>query len=87
MNSDTIVRVTSEGLMLCLWVSLPATVVAAVVGLMISFVQAITSIQEQSVSQFAKLATVIATLVIAAPWGGAMVLRYAQLLFGMAMAV
>ena len=37
---------------------------------LISFVQAITSLQEQSVSQGIKLVAVTCLLVIAGPWGG-----------------
>jgi type III secretion protein S len=78
MDSDSIVRVTSEAMILCLMVSLPAVLVSAVVGLLVSFVQAITSLQEQSISQAAKLIAVVLTLIIAAPWGAAAVMRFAQ---------
>lgn len=78
MDYDNIVRLTSEALLLCLMVSLPVVAVAAIVGLLVSFVQAITSLQDQSISQGAKLITVVIALVIAAPWGAAVVLRFAQ---------
>jgi type III secretion protein S len=78
MDYDNIIRLTSEALLLCLLVSLPVVAVSAIVGLLVSFVQAITSLQDQSISQGAKLIAVVITLVIAAPWGGAVVLRFAQ---------
>jgi len=81
MDSESIVTITSQAFILCLTVSLPAVVVAAGVGLLVSFVQAITSIQEQAVGQAAKLIAVVITVVIAAPWGGTAVLRFAQSAF------
>jgi len=85
MDSEGIVRITSEALMLCLLVSLPAVLVAAMVGLLVSFVMAITSLQEQSISQAAKLIAVIVTLMVAAPWGANAVLRFAQSAFRLAL--
>jgi type III secretion protein S len=38
----------------------------------------VTSLQEQSVSQGAKLVAVTLLLVIAGPWGGGMILRYGE---------
>lgn len=78
MDYDNIVRLTSQAMLLCLVVSLPAVLVAALVGLLVSFVQAITSLQDQAISQGAKLIAVVITLVIAAPWGSSMVLAFAQ---------
>lgn len=78
MNYDQVVRLTSEAMMLCLLLSLPAVLVAAVVGLLVAFVQAITSIQDQAIGQSAKLIAVALAVVIAAPWAAAAVLRFAQ---------
>ena len=78
MDQAQILRFTSEALMLALVVSLPAVILAAVVGLLISFVQAVTSLQEQSVSQGFKLIAVTILLVIAGPWGGGLVLRFGE---------
>jgi type III secretion protein S len=80
MDNENVIRLTSEAMLLCLTVSLPAVLVAATVGLLVSFVQAITSLQEQSISQAAKLIAVVITLVIAAPWGAGVVLRFAETL-------
>ena len=59
METDTLVRITSQGLLLCLSVSMPVVVVAALSGLAISFVQAITSMQDQSISYAVKLVAVV----------------------------
>jgi type III secretion protein S len=78
MDQAVILRLTSEALLLALFVSMPAVIVAAVVGLIISFVQAVTSLQEQSVAQGIKLITVTILLIVAAPWGGGMILRFGE---------
>jgi type III secretion protein S len=85
MEYESVIRLTSEALLLCLLVSLPATVVSAVVGLLVAFVQAITSLQEQSISQGAKLVSVVVTLLALGPWGASIVLRFAQTLFSVAL--
>ncbi|MDF3082858.1 type III secretion system export apparatus subunit SctS [Burkholderia sola] len=78
METDTLVRITSQGLLLCLSVSMPVVVVAALSGLAISFVQAITSMQDQSISYAVKLVAVVATVLMIGAWGAAAILRFAN---------
>jgi len=78
MDRAQILQLTTEAMLLALIVSMPAVVLAAVVGLIISFVQAVTSLQEQSVAQGVKLIAVTLLLIIAGPWGGGMILRYGE---------
>lgn len=85
MGTDDISRVTSEALLLCLIVSLPTVLVAATVGLLIAFVQAVTSLQEQAIGQGAKMIAVLVTLLIAAPWGARMILEFANSMMRLAM--
>ncbi|CAG9166935.1 type III secretion system export apparatus subunit SctS [Cupriavidus pampae] len=78
MDYDNIVHLTTSALMVCLMVSLPAVATAAVSGLLISFLQAITSLQDSSISQVAKLIIVTAVLLATAPWGASAVLEFAN---------
>ncbi|MCX4161415.1 MULTISPECIES: type III secretion system export apparatus subunit SctS [Paraburkholderia] len=78
METDTLVRITTQGLLLCLSISLPVVIVAAVSGLAISFIQAITSMQDQSISYAVKLVAVVATVLIMGTWGASAVLRFAN---------
>ncbi len=87
MDYDNIVRLTSQAMLLCLMVSLPVVAVSATVGLLVSFVQAITSLQDQSISQGIKLVAAVVTLLIAAPWGAAAVLRFGQTLMATAVGI
>jgi len=78
METDTLVRITSQGLLLCLSVSMPVVAVAALSGLAISFVQTITSMQDQSISYAVKLVAVVATVLMIGAWGAAAILRFAN---------
>jgi type III secretion protein S len=78
MDLDTIIRVTSQGLLTCLYVSLPVVAVAACVGLLVSFVQAITSMQDSSITYGVKLLAVTITIVVLARWGGSQVENFAE---------
>jgi len=81
MGYDQVVDLASQGLMMCLVLSLPAVVVSAGVGLLVSFIQAITSLQDQSISQGVKLLAVTVTVFVAAPWGGATMMRFSDAIF------
>jgi type III secretion protein S len=84
METDTLVRITSQGLLLCLSISMPVVVVAALSGLAVSFVQAITSMQDQSISYAVKLVAVVATVLVMGAWGAAAILRFANEIVTMA---
>jgi type III secretion protein S len=57
---------------------MPVVVVAAVSGLAISFLQAITSMQDQSISFAVKLVAVIVTVLVMGTWGAASILQFAN---------
>ncbi|WP_423600124.1 type III secretion system export apparatus subunit SctS [Roseateles sp. MS654] len=78
MHYENVIRLTSEALMMCLMLSLPAVAVSAIVGLLISFVQAITSLQDSSISQGIKLLAVTVVVAICAPWAGSTLLRFSE---------
>lgn len=72
------VRLTTEALTMCVVLALPAVVVSAIVGLLVSFFQAITSLQDSSISQGIKLLAVAVVVMITAPWAGVTLLRYTE---------
>ena len=78
MDFDNISRMTSSAMMLCLLISLPAVLVAALVGLVVSFLQAVTSLQDSSISHSIKLVAVSVTVMLAAPWGASAVMQFAR---------
>ena len=78
MDFGNIGRLTSSAMMLCLLISLPAVLVAALVGLLVSFVQAVTSLQDSSISHSVKLVAVSVAIMLAAPWGASAILQFAR---------
>jgi type III secretion protein S len=78
MNIDALIGLATQGLLLCLYVSLPIVVIAAGVGLVVSFLQAVTSLQDQTLSFGVKQVAVVVALVVAAPISAAAVLRFAN---------
>lgn len=70
-----------QALMLVLWLSLPPIVVASIVGILFSLIQALTQIQEQTLSFGVKLIAVGLTLFLTARWVGGEIFNYTQYLF------
>jgi type III secretion HrpO family protein len=66
---------SSDALMLVFWLSLPALMVATVVGLVVGLLQSITQIQDQSLPYGAKIICVGVVLIVAAPWANREVAR------------
>jgi type III secretion protein S len=84
MEIDNMMRLTTQGMLICLYVSLPIVVISAGAGLLISFVQAITSLQDQTLSFAVKLVAAIAAIAVFGSWGAAMILRFAHELIAVA---
>lgn len=76
MDVDMLVRLTTQAMLLCMYVSMPVVIVAALVGLAASFLQAITSTQDQNLSHGAKLIAVVVTIFISAPISGAALVNF-----------
>ena len=67
MNQDTVVNLATQAMSLALKIAGPLLLVALVVGLLISVFQAVTQIQEQSLSLIPKIAAVAVVIVAARP--------------------
>ena len=70
-----------QGLLLILLLSMPAIVVASVVGVLFSLFQALTQIQEQTLSFAVKLISVGVTLALCGRWIGVEIFNYTGMLF------
>lgn len=66
---------------LVLMLSLPAIAVASATGLIISLFQAVTQLQEQTLSFGIKLVSVIATITMMSSWLGGELSRFAGSIF------
>lgn len=81
MNQSDFVAYLHHGLLLVLLLSMPAIVVASVVGVLFSLFQALTQIQEQTLSFAIKLIAVSVTLMLTVRWMGGEILNYTIQLF------
>lgn len=68
MNAQTVLTVGQEALMLLLMVSAPVLGVVLVVGLLVSLFQAVTQINEATLSFVPKLIAAVVVFAIAGPW-------------------
>jgi len=62
------ISLASEALYLILWLSLPPLLASLIVGLTISLLQALTQVQEQTLTFVPKIIATILTLMITAGW-------------------
>ncbi|SPP32164.1 Flagellar biosynthetic protein FliQ [Arsenophonus endosymbiont of Aleurodicus floccissimus] len=81
MNESTIIHFTSELLWILLLLSLPIVIVASVTGLLVSILQALTQIQDQTLQFLIKLVAVCITFAVSYHWMGSALLNYAILSF------
>ena len=81
MNQTDFVSFMRQGLLMVMWLSLPTIVVASVVGVLFSLLQALTQIQEQTLSFAVKLISVGVVLVLSAGWMGGEIYNYTLMLF------
>lgn len=78
---DFVLRITNEGLLLTLVVCGPPIILSMIVGLAISLFQAVTQIQEQTLTFVPKLIIIFGTLAALGPWLGASIMRFTELCF------
>jgi len=78
MDQDVVITLVSGALRLALKVALPLLGVGLVVGLAVSVFQAVTQIQEQTLSFIPKVLALAGVLVVGGPWMLNQLLSYTQ---------
>lgn len=68
MNADVALFWMREAMVLAVTVTAPLLGVALAVGLLVSLIQAVTSIQEMTLSYIPKILAIAAVLLLLAPW-------------------
>ena len=81
MTADQVVDVAKLSLETLLWVSGPLMMVALVVGLIIGLFQALTSIQEMTLTFVPKILLVFAAMLLFLPWMSDILNSYAHEIF------
>lgn len=75
------ITASREALLITVLVSGPPVLAALVVGLLLSIIQALTQIQEQTLGMAAKMAAVFAVLYLLGYWMAGNIARLAQVIF------
>ena len=68
MGHETLLDLAKTTLLTALLICTPALVVGMLVGLVVSFFQTVTSLQEQTLTIVPKMLAVLATIVLLMPW-------------------
>ena len=68
MTPETVIEIGQYAMRTVIFVAGPMLIAGLAVGLTVSILQSITSIQEQALSMITKMLAVLATLLILMPW-------------------
>jgi len=68
VDQDTVINLAAQGMSLAFKVAGPLLLAAMAVGLLVSIFQAVTQIQEQSLTLIPKIAAIAAITVVLGPW-------------------
>ncbi len=66
--TDTFSEISNQAILVCLYIAAPMLIGALVIGIIVSIFQAVTQINEQTLSFIPKIIIIMASLVIFAPW-------------------
>ncbi len=81
MENEFAIEVVNQAMKVTLMLAAPMLLGALVVGVLVSIFQAVTQINEQTLSFIPKILVIIATLVIFSPWMMETMVSYTQDLF------
>jgi flagellar biosynthetic protein FliQ len=68
VDQDTVISLSTQALALTLKIALPLLLVGLLVGLVVSVFQAVTQIQEQTLSFIPKVLALAGVLMVGGPW-------------------
>lgn len=78
MNDSELTQFVTQLLWIVLFTSMPVVLVASVVGVIVSLVQALTQIQDQTLQFMIKLLAIAITLTVSYPWLSGILLNYTR---------
>jgi len=81
MTQDQVVSLVVDAMSVSLKIALPVLLVSLVVGLAVSIFQAVTQIQEQTLTFIPKVVAMAVVIVIAGPWMLGQIVSYTQNLY------
>ena len=81
MDQDTVINLATQAMTLALEIAGPILLVGLVIGLVVRIFQAVTQIQEQSLSFIPKIVALAVLILILGPWMLGEMVGYAQNLY------
>ena len=81
MSTDVVISIATEAMNLAFKVAMPLLLAGLVVGLIVSVFQAVTQIQEQTLSFIPKIVGMAVLVVIAGPWMLSQLITWTQQLY------
>lgn len=82
MNEQVVLSVGSEALKTMIFIASPLLIVSMIVGIVISVLQAITQINEATLTFIPKMIAIVVVLAVMAPWMLKVLEEYAITVFG-----
>lgn len=82
MLTDQLTDVTRQTLLLMLLLSTPVLIAGLAIGLFVSIMQAVTQIQEQTLSFVPKIIGMVLIAILAMPWMLAKLMAFSTQMFG-----
>ena len=82
MNVDQATDLIRHTLVLALTISAPMLLIGLAVGILVSLFQAVTQIQEQTLTFIPKITAMVAAAIILMPWIGQRLITYTSIMFG-----
>jgi flagellar biosynthetic protein FliQ len=82
MDQATVIKLAKDAFQVTLMVSGPMLVASLVIGVTISIMQVVTSIQDITLTFIPKIITVFLVFLFAFPWVMSLMISYASRLFG-----
>ena len=81
MDLDQATELIRHTLLLALIVSAPMLLIGLLVGIVVSLLQAVTQIQEQTLTFVPKIAAMVAAAILLMPWIGQRLIDYSRVMF------
>jgi flagellar biosynthetic protein FliQ len=81
MDLDSATELIRQTLLLALIVSAPMLLIGLAVGVLVSLLQAVTQIQEQTLSFVPKITAMVASAILLMPWIGNRLMEYSAAMF------
>jgi flagellar biosynthesis protein FliQ len=82
MTTSAVVDLMRNMMITTFWLSLPLLAIGFIVGIVVSLVQIITSIQDSSFSSVPRLSAFLGAMLLSMPWILAKLMAYTTTLFG-----